>query len=307
MMSWLGTLTPPAIAEKAVNDAFNSAENAGTEENIDTLSPLWHSNVTQWSPEIHTAARKYGFDPDLVAAVTHAESNGDPTAISYVGAVGLMGVMPSETGMAWRPTTQELVDPTTNLDWGTAILADIMRQSGGDIHAALAAYNGGWQYASATVPQNYADEVLDIYARAVVVRSGMSPDVAEDWTIAVELDHGVVPVEPLLMGQEPLSGLYTYGEHTLFAHTDAQGRSLHIRAFAVPVAVIKPLAEHVSLFGESDTLEPALMARLGEGDKEKLANNSPQVLLACLPSLDRLRGRLTTRWFSPSSCPQPER
>jgi len=117
----------------------------------DVLSPYWRPNVSRWADEIQQVSLKYQIDPDLIAAVVLAESHGDPNAISRVGAVGLMGIMPVEAGFAWRPTTESLKDPVTNLDWGTAILADILRQAGGDVATALAAYNGGWTQISKRV------------------------------------------------------------------------------------------------------------------------------------------------------------
>src|SRR5688572_15901673 len=84
------------------------------------LSPYWDRSIDQWSTQIGMVAHSYGLDPDLIASVVNAESNGIPDGISYMGAVGLMGVMPTGPGMEWRPTTDELIDPTTNLTWGGA-------------------------------------------------------------------------------------------------------------------------------------------------------------------------------------------
>lgn len=58
-----------------------------------------------------------------------------------------------------------------------------------------------------------------------------------------------------------------------------------------------------SEFGDSNHLE----AELSQPNREKASGSNPQVLLACLASLDRLRGHLSTRWFAPSDCPTENR
>jgi len=142
------------------------------------LSPIWGPTIRQWSTYITVLAETHGLDPDFIAAVVQEESDGAIDGVSFVGAVGLMGVMPQGPGLEWRPTSEELVNPNVNLRWGVAILAEVVRQAGGDLASALAAYSGGWEYANSNVPRAYAASVLDNYARAVLVRNGISPDIA---------------------------------------------------------------------------------------------------------------------------------
>jgi hypothetical protein len=272
-----------------------------TEEEPEILSPIWQPSIRRWSEEIAVASRTYRIDPDLIAAVINSESNGISDAVSRMGAVGLMGVMPSGPGLEWRPTSEELMDPAENLDWGGAILADVIRQSGGDIYAALAAYAGGWRYANSRVPQEYAARVLNDYGRAVAARSGVSPDIALQWTVAVEIRKGHIPAEPLLMGRKPLSGLRTYGEHLVYDYADDEGRAYFIKGYAVPLALVVPL-ENDAVILEADSLETPLLVRLGY-ISDKADHGSSRLLLACLPSLNRLRGYMSTRWFAPTSCP----
>ncbi len=268
------------------------------------LSTLWGPAIRRWTPQIQEVAHKYGIDPDFIAAVVAAESNGDPHAESHAGAVGLMGIMPTGPGLEWRPTPEELRDPVTNLRWGGAILGEIIRQSGGDLFAALTAYSGGWEYAESRVPRTYATNVLDSYARAIASRNGISPDIASKWTVALEIRQGNVPTEALLvLGQQPISGLRTYGEHVVYDYADGSGRALYIKGYAVPIALVQPVDTSAVLFGDSDTIEPQLHGRLGIGNPKVVKNSNPNVLIACLPSLDRLRGRVSTRWFAPSQCP----
>ncbi|VAW32081.1 hypothetical protein MNBD_CHLOROFLEXI01-5321, partial [hydrothermal vent metagenome] len=250
-------------------------------------------------------AETHGLDPDFIAAVVQEESDGAIDGVSFVGAVGLMGVMPQGPGLEWRPTSEELVNPNVNLRWGVAILAEVVRQAGGDLASALAAYSGGWEYANSNVPRAYAASVLDNYARAVLVRNGISPDIAAQWTIAVEIERGYVPNEPLLvLGDQPISGLYTYAEHTVYDYVDEDGRSYYINGYVVPVALIAPvdLDPNSTTFGRGDEIDAQLQVRLGE-DVVKIDSSNPRIILACLPSLSRLRGIASTRWFAPSGCP----
>jgi hypothetical protein len=270
------------------------------------LSPYWDRSINQWATQIGIVARSYGLDPDLIASVVNAESNGIPDGVSYMGAVGLMGVMPTGPGMEWRPTSDELTDPTTNLTWGGAILADIIRQSGGDIYAALAAYNGGWAYANSRVPQDYAAHVLNDYGRAVAVRSGVSPDMAAQWTVAIEIKRGNIPPESLLLYRRPLSGLRTYGEHVVYRYTDEEGRSYYVKGYAVPLVLLVPAEPGTVAFGSADTLETPLMVKLGLIE-DKGERSDAELIRACLPSLTRLRGYMSTRWFTPLYCPERQR
>jgi hypothetical protein len=130
--------------------------------------------VRQWCTYITISANKYGFPPDLIAALIDKESDGDPNAISSAGAVGLMQVMPRD-GVAGtymckygpcfadRPTTAELLDPEFNIQFGTKYLAYLLtvcvdsKPICGNIREALKAYG------PRDVGYTYADDVLAIY------------------------------------------------------------------------------------------------------------------------------------------------
>lgn len=90
-----------------------------------------------------------GVDPRLVAALIRQESSWEPRARSRVGAVGLMQVMPATGRLiarslgvrGWR--SDHLLEPATNLRFGTWFLAQSLRRWDGDLSRALAAYNAG--------------------------------------------------------------------------------------------------------------------------------------------------------------------
>ncbi len=104
----------------------------------------WH-----FGESIAEQANLSGVDPRLVAALIRQESSWEPRARSRVGAVGLMQVMPA-TGRiiarslgvrGWR--SDHLLEPATNVRFGTWFLAQSIRRWDGDLSRALAAYNAG--------------------------------------------------------------------------------------------------------------------------------------------------------------------
>jgi soluble lytic murein transglycosylase-like protein len=89
----------------------------------------------------HRYAMQFGLPPELVLAVIDVESNFDRYAISWVGALGLMQVMPFWREEIGRPE-DNLHDIRTNLLYGCRILAYYLEKEKGDRRAALARYNG---------------------------------------------------------------------------------------------------------------------------------------------------------------------
>ncbi len=131
------------------------------------LSPRFPGNIQQWKPMIESTAVETGLDADLIAAVMLQESGGDPQAYSTSGAVGLMQVMPSD-GLAReficgnapcfinRPTTDELLDPFFNIQYGSIYLARLIGEKGSEREALFS-------YGPMDIGYGYADMVLAIY------------------------------------------------------------------------------------------------------------------------------------------------
>lgn len=90
-----------------------------------------------------TVAQREGVPPALVKGVIETESAWNPAAVSPVGAVGLMQVMPATArGLGWDQSTP-LNDPLTNVTLGTRYLRQMLSIFGGDWAKAAAAYNHG--------------------------------------------------------------------------------------------------------------------------------------------------------------------
>ena len=120
----------------------------------------------------------HGLDPMIVMAVIEVESAIYPLAVSRIGAVGLMQLLPS-TGeelaakleIPWRgPDT--LFDPFLNVRLGTAYLRQLSDHYRGDLDTALAAYNWGpgridrRLRRGATIPSSYVKKVHRAVERA---------------------------------------------------------------------------------------------------------------------------------------------
>ena len=91
------------------------------------------------------AARGQALDANLVASIVHAESRGNPTAVSRAQAYGLMQLrIPTASEMAGRPVTvEELFDPSLNLDLGCRYLRRMLDRFDDNLLLALMAYNAG--------------------------------------------------------------------------------------------------------------------------------------------------------------------
>ena len=102
-------------------------------------SPPGSSSVPYQS-QIDAAARKYGIDPALLAAVAKTESNFNPGAQSKAGAKGLMQLMDATArGLG----VSDPFDPAQSLDGGARFLSGLLKQFHGDLRLAVAAYNAG--------------------------------------------------------------------------------------------------------------------------------------------------------------------
>ncbi len=116
---------------------------------------------------IYDEALRAGLEPRLAFEIVRIESRFDPKAVSGVGAIGLVQVMPRTALFYDSTVTREgLFDPVTNLRIGFRFFRDLLRRYDGDLRLALLAYNRGPQrvgdlLAQGRDPSNgYAQQVL---------------------------------------------------------------------------------------------------------------------------------------------------
>ena len=100
--------------------------------------------VHPYAAYVSEAAQRFGIPEAWIWAVMHVESRGNPRAVSPVGAMGLMQIMPATWTMlsARFGLGSEPFAPRANIHAGAAYLR-LMGDRYGDISAMLAAYNAG--------------------------------------------------------------------------------------------------------------------------------------------------------------------
>jgi soluble lytic murein transglycosylase-like protein len=149
---WSATLERPDVdMRKALISAINSSDSFvdrfDAEVWLTDMSTRLGSRVED--PEerltilrrVHYEARRANLDPQLVLALISVESNFDRFAISSAGAQGLMQIMPFWLDEIGKPE-DNLFDIETNLRFGCTILSLYLEREKGDMHRALARYNG---------------------------------------------------------------------------------------------------------------------------------------------------------------------
>ena len=116
------------------------------------------NRATRFNGPVQGYAAKYRLKPDLVFAIMNAESSFNPNLVSTRNAHGLMQVVPGTAGgevHAWlghkgHPSTEDLLDPVTNIRYGVTYLHLLLTRHLGRIenpvsreYCAIASYNSG--------------------------------------------------------------------------------------------------------------------------------------------------------------------
>ena len=102
-----------------------------------------------YSEYVEKYAKEFDLDPALVYAAMRTESSFNPEAESPAGAYGLMQITAdtldlymSMRGEEGKYTVEDLFEPSVNIEYGCAILRDLLNDFG-DEKCAVAAYNAG--------------------------------------------------------------------------------------------------------------------------------------------------------------------
>ncbi len=101
---------------------------------------MLHSRPAEMHQLLARAGQAHNIDADLLASVVHAESNGNPRAVSRAGARGLMQLMPTT---ATTLGVRNSFAPEDNVSGGTAYLDQLLTRYHNNLALALAAYNAG--------------------------------------------------------------------------------------------------------------------------------------------------------------------
>ncbi len=158
-----------------------------------------NTNVTvAFGAQIAAAATRHHLEPRLLAAVA-AQETGGPGSDSGRNIVGDgghgHGVFQIDDRWHAFARTPAAMDPARNADYAAGLLESNLHRYGGDVRAALSAYNAGSPTAAGTrtdwgdgKPLSYADSVFRHYAR---LRRDPAPD-PRDSAAAVDELRGLV-------------------------------------------------------------------------------------------------------------------
>ncbi len=168
-----GSTNGPLTAVPAPNAS------AMTGDSILVMRP--QSYATTHDALIAEIARRHRVDPLLLHAVIKQESGYKQRARSWVGARGLMQIMPG-TGAMLGVRTEHLEDPEANVDAGARLLRKLAIRYNGNFDLVLAAYNAGegavQKYGNRIPPyketQNYVRAVMAHYNKLLVENIGQS-------------------------------------------------------------------------------------------------------------------------------------
>lgn len=144
----------------------------GLERGLEPVQPsLWSvAYPTVYLPTIR-ALSSARLDPYLAAAIIREESQYDARAVSRVGAIGLMQLMPStaQAVAQWHGGTvarDDLFDHETNIRYGVRYLDQLLGQFNGNLVHAVAAYNAGPPIVTSWI-QKFGDKEPDEFVESI--------------------------------------------------------------------------------------------------------------------------------------------
>ena len=120
--------------------------------------------------QVRFAANKTGLPPSLILAIMRTESHFNNRAVSPVGALGLMQIMPRtgiEIAKSFQPgyVTPMLYDPLVNIVYGSDYLKSLVVKFQGKMVPAIASYNAGhfnvekWTYPEAMREEEFIEQI----------------------------------------------------------------------------------------------------------------------------------------------------
>ena len=146
---WAASLDAQEYSKQALKHYFEM--NRGPKPDsvkVDTLAVTPPGGISPYDQVFKQYAKEMGWDWRLLAAIAYSESGFDPNATSWMGARGLMQVMP-RTAQSFGVAESDLGNPEVSIRVASKILKEldgIMRSRTGAadrIKFVLAAYNAG--------------------------------------------------------------------------------------------------------------------------------------------------------------------
>lgn len=143
------------------NGAFNTMANEKPRRaDKDTTTILGVTYPLAFRDDVARNAASHSVPESLVYAVMRTESNYFPAALSPVGAVGLMQIMPATAEAMSKGDSKRLTSPDLNIKLGTRHLKDLLDLYDRNLTLAVAAYNAGsgnvkrWQKTYGDLPED---------------------------------------------------------------------------------------------------------------------------------------------------------
>jgi len=135
--NYLDVAAADIASVEAVRAADTLTPGTSPQASASSRQPAAHADIPAL---LQQAGAQHHLDPDLLASVVHAESDGRIHAVSPVGARGLMQLMPAT---AKDLGVRDSFAAKQNIAGGTAYLDALLMYYHEDIALALAAYNAG--------------------------------------------------------------------------------------------------------------------------------------------------------------------
>lgn len=177
-----GGTAPTTMASHAFNFTSSDAEDYARfvlETTRASLPEKWRPHAKRIARALVNEASRHGMDPLLLVALIKHESRFNPEARGHHGEIGLMQIKPSTArwvlsrkGRTAAPSEKRLqellLDPATNIRYGTSYIAHLRKSFKGRRHLYISAYNMGpanvrMHMKDSVQPRLYSDKVLAIY------------------------------------------------------------------------------------------------------------------------------------------------
>lgn len=129
---------------QALRIVARSANFSDTELSEDAAKLLFPCN---YKTDVEDACKKFDIPYEVMFALIRSESFFEADVVSRAGAIGLTQLMTStadDIAQRLRKKNYSLVEPATNIEFGTYYLANLIKRSDDSVLSALFSYNAGY-------------------------------------------------------------------------------------------------------------------------------------------------------------------